>query len=147
MATSIITEKELRLFSHDTVASNTLIDKVRWSPEDIEQAVINVIDYFNILTPPTSNSYTVESFPSRYLLVMGVWGYLLRGAAIGEASNHLSYSAAGVQIDDRDRASEFAQLGKMMWDEFTEKAQAMKLAQSINKVYGSKGSEYRFRSF
>lgn len=147
MAASILTEKELRLFSCDKPDVNTLVDKVRWSPEEIEQAVINVIDCFNILTPPTSHSYTAESFPSRYLLVMGVWGYLLRGAAIGEASNHLTYSAAGVSVDDRDKASEFAQMGKMLWDEFTEKAQAMKLSQSINKVYGNKGSEYRFRAF
>jgi hypothetical protein len=142
MAQSIITEKEIRIWMMDKPELNTLVEGVRWRPEDIEQATINVVDYFNILPPPNKHSYTVESFPSRSLLALGVCGWLLRGAAIGEASNNLTYNAAGVQINDRDKAEIFTSIGGQLWAEFKELSQSMKLAQSINKVYGGKNSEY-----
>lgn len=146
MALSILTEKELRLFATDRPESNTLIDQVKFSPEDIEQAMIHVVDRFNILPPPSS-MYSVETFPSRSLLCLGVWGWLLRGAAIGEAANNLTYSAGGVQINDRDKADIFTALGEKMWAEFLDSAKAIKLAQSINRAYGHHNSEYRYRFF
>lgn len=142
MAKSIITDRELRLWSMDRPELNTLVENVRFSPEDIEQAIINVVDFFNILPPPTSHCYTTSNFPSRALLAMGVWGWLLRGAAIGEASNNLTYNAAGVQLNDRDKAQAFSEIGNSMWAEFKELAQAIKLTQSINRVYGINHSEY-----
>lgn len=142
MAQSIITEKELRIWGMDRPELNTLVDNVRFSPEDIEQAVINVVDFFNIIPPPNNYAYTVESFPSRALLALGVWGWLLRGAAIGEASNELEYSSAGVSVNDRSKAQIFSSLGKDFWEEFKDLSQQMKLTQSINAVYGVKHSEY-----
>lgn len=147
MAASIITEKDLRSFAMDLPETNTLIDKVRWSSEQIEQASINAVDYFNSKPPPTSAAYSVETFPYRYLLLMGTWAILLKGAAIGEASNNLEYSAAGVQINDRNKAEIFLTLGNMYWKEFTEGVEGIKLTQSLNKVYGPIYSEYRWRSF
>lgn len=142
MAQSVITEKELRMWAMDRPELNTLVENVRFSPEDIEQATINVVDFFNIMQPPTKHAYSVESFPSRALLALGVWGWLLRGAAIGEASNNLTYSTAGVQINDRDKAEIFTSIGTTMWNEFKELAQGLKLTQSINRAYGVHHSEY-----
>lgn len=146
MASAIVTEKDLRMFAMDRPELNTLVDSVRFGPEEIERAQIMVVDRFNILPPPSS-FYSVESFPSASLLILGVWGWLLRGAAIGESSNNFSYSVAGVQINDRDKAEVFANLGKMFWEEFIETATNIKLTQSINKVYGNTPSEYRHRFF
>lgn len=145
MAQTVITEKELRMWSMDRPEINTLVDNVRFTPEDIESAIISVVDFFNILTPPTVHAYTVENFPSRALLTLGVWGWLLRGAAIGEASNNLAYGADGVQVNDRDKAEIFTSIGNNLWAEFKEMAQAIKLTQSINKVYGNISSEYYYR--
>jgi hypothetical protein len=142
MAQSIITEKELRLWAMDRPELNTLVENVRFTPEDIEQACINVVDYFNILPPPNNFGYTVETFPFRSLLAIGVWGWLLRGAAIGEASNQLDYAVENVQINDRAKAELFTNLGNTFWMEFKELAQGIKLTQSLNKVYGVKHSEY-----
>lgn len=146
MAQAIITEEELRMFAKDTPELNTLVDSVRFTPKDIERAIVSVVDRFNILTPP-SGMYTVESFPSRALLTLGVWGWLLRGASIGEASNNFSYSAEGVAVNDRDKAEIFLNLGNSFWQEFIEAAKAMKLTQSINRCYGNKNSEYLRRYF
>lgn len=146
MAQAIITEDELRMFAKDTPELNTLVDSVRFTPKDIERALVSVVDRFNILTPP-SGTYSVENFPSRALLTLGVWGWLLRGAAIGEASNNFSYSAEGVSVNDRDKAELFTSLGNTYWQEFIEASKAMKLTQSINRVYGRKSSEYGNRYF
>ena len=142
MAQTVITERELRMWSMDRPELNTLVDNIRFTPEDIEQACYNVVDYFNILPPPNNAAYTVETFPSRALLAIGVWGWLLRGAAIGEASNAMAYSADGVQVNDRDKAEVFTALGSQLWAEFKELASGIKLTQSLNKVYGVKKSEY-----
>lgn len=146
MASAIVSERELRMFAMDKPELNTLVDSVRFSPEDIEQAQLFVVDRFNLLPPPSLN-YTVETFPSRSLMTLGVWGWLLRGAAIGEASNNLSYSADGVQVNDRDKAEIFTNLGNAMWAEFMEAAKEIKLAASVNRVYGSVPSEYKYRFF
>lgn len=126
---------------------NTLIDGVRFSSESIEQAQIFVVDYFNLMAPPTGNSYTVESFPSRALMLIGVCGHLLRGASVGEASNELQYSAAGVQVDDRSKAQVFSQIGKDFWEEYKDLSKQMKLTQNINQVYGIINSEYKWRAY
>lgn len=147
MAASIITEKELRLFAFDRPELNTLIDGVKFSSEDIERATTMVVDHFNLLAPPTGHFYTIESFPSRTLLCLGVWGWLLRGAAIGEAMNNLTYNADGVQINDRDKAETFTQVGGSLWQEYVDLAKNMKISQNIAQVFGTKHSEYRWRAF
>jgi hypothetical protein len=146
MANSVVTETDLRMWAMDRPELNTLVDSVRFSPEAIEKAQIMAVDKFNITMPPSS-TYSVETFPSMSLLMLGTWGWLLRGAAIGEASNNFQYSVAGVQINDRDKAEVFTSLGNAMWQEFVETAGQVKLTQSINKIYGVKSSEYRNRFF
>ncbi len=147
MSTPIITERELRLFAKDFKDSNDLLGAVRFSPEEIEQAVINVIDYFNILPPPTGITYAQEAFPSKALLAKGVWGWLLMGASIHQASNELEYAADGVTINDDNKAQIFTAIGQKFWDEFVTLAKDIKLTQNINQVYGTKNSEYRYRFF
>lgn len=146
MALTIITEDDLRLFAFDRPELNTLIDGVRFSSEAIERAAVTTVDRFNVLPPPVS-TYTVETFPSRWLLMTGIWGLLLRGASIGEASNNFSYSSAGVQINDRDKANIFMELGHQFWQEFLEAAKEIKVTQNINLCYGHIPSEYSYRFF
>ncbi len=145
MATPTITEKELRIFAMDKPELNTLIDGVKFGPEEIEQAQIFVVDYFNLLPPPLGNAYTVENFPSRALMLIGVWGHLLRGASIGETQNELTYSADGVQIDDRSHGQAFMNLGNQFWQEFIEMSKQVKITRNIHKAFGGHGSEYRWR--
>lgn len=146
MAQTIITEDDLRDFAFDRPELNTLIDGVKFSSAQIERAMVSVVDRFNILPPPSS-TYRVETFPSKALLTLGVWGWLLRGAAIGDAINNLSYSAAGVQINDRDKAQILTEIGSHFWQEFLDTAKDIKITQSINKVYGVTPSEYAYRFF
>lgn len=145
MAQPIITAEEIRVFMMDKAELNPLILGIRWAPEMIEAAMINTVDYFNMLNPPTGIMYTVEEFPFRYLLLTGAAGYLLKSAAINEAANQLTYSADGIQISDKDKAQIFVSLGKELWDEFKELAANIKINQNVASVYGTKHSEYIYR--
>jgi hypothetical protein len=147
MATSALTERSLRIFAMDRPELNTLVDGVRFSPEDIQEAQVMVVDYFNTSLPPLGVFYTVEDFPYRYLMMLGVWGHLLRGAAINQASNQFSYAAAGVQINDNDKAGVFSNLGNQYWAEFQRMTLELKMAKNVAQVFGTENSEYVLRNF
>lgn len=142
MATARITVADIRRFILDKPELNTLIEGVKWMDEDIDKACIDVIDAYNVIPPPIGSVSCVEAFPMRYLLLIGVAGHLLRGAAVGEAINQLTYSAEGVQVGDRDKAQIFTELGNSLWAEFKEMAKQVKISQNVNALLGSFGSEY-----
>jgi hypothetical protein len=146
MAAAIITDKDVRTFLMDKPELNPLLGGVRWTAEDIDHAAINAIDYFNSSAPFTGNSYTVETFPFRYLLLTGITGHLLRGAAINEASNQFTYAVDGVQVQDKDKAELFMRLGNQFWAEFQEQCRLLKINQAAAQIYGTVGSEFGRRS-
>lgn len=146
MSTAIVTEQGIRLFMMDKPELNPLLDGVRWSAEEIEFAGITVVDYYNTISPPTGNSFTIENFPYRYLYLIGVCGMLLRGAAINQASNQLTYSADGVTVADNDKAEIFTQMGNQFWAEFKATAEQTKINENISGAFGSISSEYVLRA-
>jgi len=145
MATPILTSEEVRLFLQDREALNPLLLGVRFTPEMIEQAMINTVDYYNLMNPPTGVMYSLESFPYRSLLLLGTASYLLRSGAINEAANQLSYAADGVQVNDKDKAQIFSSLAQSLQADFKELGQQIKMNQNIAQIYGVKHSEYIYR--
>jgi hypothetical protein len=142
MAQTIITPNSIRIFLQDKPEYNSLLDGVRWSDEMINESIINAVDYFNISNPPANNFFTVENFPSRYLLLTGVCGYLLKSASIQQTSNNLTYSADGVQINDNDKGPAFFQMGDQLWKEFKEMSFNWKTNSNVAQCYGTEYSEY-----
>ena len=141
---SKITELDIRRFINDRPEGNTLVDSVRFSSDDIDRAITDVIEYFN-LTPPQIVNYNTETFPYRVLLILGVSGYLLKGAAVGEASNSLIYSAEGVNISDREgKAEVFTNIGNALFNEFREMSKGIKVSQNVSALLSSHGSEYAY---
>jgi hypothetical protein len=145
MANPILSPEEIRLFLQDRTELNPLILGIRFTPEMIEQAMVNTVDYYNLMNPPTGVMYTLESFPFRSLLLLGASAYLLRSGSINEAANSLSYAADGVQVNDKDKAQIFSSLSQNLMQEFRELAQQIKLNHNIAQVYGVKHSEYIYR--
>lgn len=145
MANPILTSEEVRLFMQDREELNTLLLGIRFTPEMIEQAMINTVDYYNLMNPPLGIMYSLEDFPYRSLLLLGTASYLLRSGAINEAANQLTYAADGVQVNDKDKAQVFMSLAKDMQQDFKELGQQIKMNQNIASVYGVKHSEYIYR--
>ena len=140
MAIPSLTEQQIRIFLMDKKELNPLLRGVRWSTEDINEAINRVVDYYNE-TPPFINSYNANNFPHRYSLLLGVSGHLLKSASINEASNQLEYSADGVTVQDKNKADIFSRLGSAMWEEFKEKVINLKVAQNISQAFGDVNSE------
>ena len=147
MAASIVTNEEVRLFLQDRAELNPLTLGIRFTPEMIDQAMINTVDYYNLMNPPTGMMYTVESFPYRSILLLGTSAYLLRSGAINEAANQLSYVADGVQVNDKDKAQIFMSLAQNLQQDFKELAQQIKMNQNVAQIYGTKHSEYIYRRY
>jgi hypothetical protein len=145
MATPILTAEEVRLFLQDREELNTLLLGIRFTPEMIEQAMINTVDYYNIMNPPLGTMFTLENFPYRSLLLLGTAAYLLRSGAINEAANQLSYAADGIQVNDKDKAQIFMSLSQNLMQDFKELGQQIKMNQNIAAIYGVKHSEYIYR--
>jgi hypothetical protein len=145
MATPILTNEEVRLFLQDREELNPLLLGIRFTPEMIEQAMINTVDYYNLMNPPVLPMHSLESFPYRSLLLLGTAAYLLRSGAINEAANQLTYAADGVQVNDKDKAQIFMSLAAVMQQEFKELGQQIKMNQTIAQAYGVKHSEYIYR--
>lgn len=143
MATPIITAKDIRVFLMDKPELNPLLMGVKWTDEEIDQACTHVVDHFNVMIPQTGNNYTVENFPSRYLLLIGVAGHLLRSAAINDSINQFDYAVEGVTVQDKNKAELFIRLGNLYWEEYKKMGQDLKIAQNVNMLYGDYGSEYR----
>jgi hypothetical protein len=145
MAAPILTSEEVRLFLQDREELNPLLLGIRFTPEMIEQAMINTVDYYNLMNPPTGIMYSIESFPYRSLLLLGTAAYLLRSGAINEAANQLTYSADGIQVNDKDKAQIFMSLAQNLQQDFKELGQQIKMNQNISQIYGVKHSEYIYR--
>jgi hypothetical protein len=145
MSASILTGEEVRLFLQDREELNPLLLGIRFTPEMIEQAMINTVDYYNLMNPPTGIMYTIETFPYRALLLLGTASYLLRSGAINEAANSLSYAADGIQVNDKDKAQIFMSLAQNLQQDFKELGQQIKMNQNIAQIYGVKHSEYIYR--
>lgn len=145
MATPILTSEEVRLFLQDREELNPLLLGIRFTPEMIEQAMINSVDYYNLMNPPTGVMYTLETFPYRALLLLGTAAYLLRSGAVNEAANQLSYAADGIQVNDKDKAQIFMSMAANLQQDFKELGQQIKMNQNIAQIYGVKHSEYIYR--
>lgn len=142
MATSRLTEKDVRMYLMDKPELNSLLRGVRWSPEEVEAALVFAVGYYNEAAPATGDNYTVESFPFQFTLLTGVTGHLLKSASINEASNNISYQLDGVSVNDKDKAEVFGRMGQQYWDEFKVMVTNNKLAKNIANAFGSHASEW-----
>ena len=143
MATAKLTNDQVRLFLMDRKELNSLIKGVRWSDPEIDAAINMCVDYWNS-TPPFINTQNAATFPFRWLLLTGVAGWLLRSAAINEASNQLDYSADGITVQDKNKAEIFLNIGNMYWKEFQEKVVNIKVTQNLAGAYGTTPSELQY---
>jgi len=140
-----ITEKDIREFMLDKPEINPLLRGVRWTSEDIASAIENAIDEANCIPPMLPElQYTEDNFPYKAILKQGVAGSLLRSAAINQASNQISYSADGIQVNDFDKADIFAKLGNDYWQGFQARVADLKLQANAACAFGTSVSEYHY---
>lgn len=139
---------DIRVFLRDSAPEdNYLLNELEFDLTEIVESAIRCIDHFNSAQPPIPQKFTTSSFPNTAILLTGIMGYLYQIAAKHYRRNHLPYSAGGIQVDDKNKASEYEQLGMQMvaeYQQWTKNKKAQFNSQNFNGTFGS-GYEYSGR--
>ena len=135
---------EVRDFMRDYPELNRLIEGEETSDRMIQWAIINTVEKFNI-TPPLIGTFTIETFPSRYLLLTGTASHVLKSAGLLYSRNQLDYSAGGVTVSHSNKTPLYMSWTQLFDSEWHQQTKALKVSLNIEQAYG-RGihSEYLF---
>lgn len=133
----------LRLFLNDTPELNRLIRQEESTDPKLDLALLLTIDDFNT-TPPLLGNYTIENFPSIWMLIYGAAIQTLRSAGLLQSRNELVYSSGGVSVRVFDKTQLYQSWIAQFVAEYERKKQNFKIAQNIGAAMGNPGviSEY-----
>lgn len=108
----------IRLLIRDsTAAENEILGTHQFSIEEIAEAAVSAVRFFNE-TPPIIASYNTRNFPFQKLWLSGILAYLYDTAVKWHAKVSLPYSAGGVQSDELNRTQVFAAFAQQKMQEF-----------------------------
>ena len=130
-----LTIAEIRLALRDYPASNTLLDEVEYSDEEIIWALTRPVDIWNSL-PPDIGGYDYNNFPYRAAHLDGAIGELLCIAAHHYMRNELPYQSAGLTVNDKAKGNNYLQLGEMLKGKFKEFVERKKY--ELNVINGAR---------
>jgi len=133
-------ETEVRIFLQDFPEMNKLLQKEEFSSEQISSAIKLTVSEYNEMPPKTE--FVPEAFPYKYLLLLGIVIYLLRGVGLARSRNRLAHSTGNVSIDDQAMADVYLSSANSLKNEFIGKARDLKLADNVEKGFGNVSSEY-----
>lgn len=129
---------EVRLAIRDKCREdNFLLDRVQFTDTEIAWALRRPIDYWNEALPPLSTVYNTTNFPFIYNWLTGVIGELLLQAAQNTERNRLRYSAAGLNIDDKDQAAFYMTSSDKYRAEYKEWVRDKKRSINVGNAFGS----------
>lgn len=136
---------EIRLHIRDNAAEdNYLLDEYEFDAAEIAASIVRPVEQFNAMPPPILQSYNTSNFPWRYPWLEAIVANLYMTAAAHYRRNHLSYSAAGVNVDDKNKEQQYLQaamLHKKNWDQW---AKMQKVNLNMENGWGLIPSGYSF---
>lgn len=136
---------DVRVFLRDSAPEdNYLLSELEFDLTEIVECTLRCVEHFNSAQPPIPQKFDTSNFPNPVILLNGVMGYLYQIAAKHYRRNHLPYSAGGIQVDDKNKASEYEQLGAMMVGEFNQWVKNKKAQFNSQNWNGTFGSGYEY---
>ncbi len=135
---------EIRSFLRDTPEYHVLIDGMLFKDSEIMTAVNQTVSRFNRMNPPIGE-YSVYNFPDRYLLTIGVAGWLLESEANRQLMEQLTYQDGNIHHGITDKTQLYRQAAAAFKEEFTILAKDIKMQININGIYTGDGMGVRFR--
>ncbi len=136
------TLQEIRYAIMDRVEENTLLRAVEFDDSDILEAVRWPVRQFNELSPDLGMSYSCNNFPFKYHWIQATVGRLLLAAVNHYMRNKMLASSGGLNVDDKNRDTDYLRLSKMYQDEWLEWAQLKKIELNASLAWGDCGSRY-----
>lgn len=142
----ILSVEEVQEFIRDRAENNHLIDGAEFNPTVVTLAMDLAISSYNMI-PPISVA-TVETFPSKSLLMMGTIAKMFAGQAALKARNTMNYNDGGIQIPVEEQFQLYQALAAMYGEEFEKSAKLLKMHLNVEEGWGSVNSDYsRFPEF
>jgi len=140
---SPLTSGDVREFLRDYGEYNILLDSVEFTEDEIEKAMSFAVDRYNLLTPMTN--LTEDTFPNRWLLLIGTCSHLMQSAAFLQLRNQATYNDGDVErIGIDDKFALYQQLAGALATDWNRYAQKVKQQVNMEGGYGSLSSGYRY---
>lgn len=139
---------EIRLHMRDSSpVDNLWLGVNEFDNVEIASCIVRPIDYFNETPPPLDFSFNTSNFPWRYNWLNGIIACLYELASLHYSRVHLPYSAGGTQVDDKNKAQEYAQVAQRKWEDFKQWVLQKKVQINAQGAYMTTGSLYDWRSW
>ena len=138
------TMAEIRLHLRDSSPQESfLLDSLMFDDAEIALAIARPVQYWNEIPPPIG-TFDTNTFPFRYHWLEGICANLFFMVAEQFRRNQLSYSAAGVTLDDQNKEPNYERAGQMRWDAYRTWVRAKKAEINLEGSYGEIGSLYQY---
>jgi hypothetical protein len=137
---ALMTIQELRMRMMDSSRNeNLLLDDVEFKDEQILQAMLAPVRYWNEIPPPL-RKHTTASFPYTEHWTIGTMAQLYITMAAHFRRNTLRGVPGGTS--DKDKEIEYLREGTRLWQDYTLWAQNKKVAVNLRGFFGNTGSDY-----
>lgn len=139
---------EIRLHLRDSSPQESfLLDNLMFDDAEIALAIARPVMYWNETPPFLDDKYNTQNFPWRYHWLEGICANLFFMVAEQFRRNQLSYSAAGVTLDDQNKEPNYERAGQMRWQAYQQWVRATKAAINLEGGYGVVGSNYKYAAY
>jgi len=143
----MLTRQRIRMAMRDVAGAipksgsvNVLLDDVEFSDDEIDNAILFTVDWYNSLTPI---SVVQQDAINSYVLYMGVVSFLMMAESMRQLRNQASLQDGDVApIGADDKHTLYAQASQVAAQKFEERAQKIKIQLNMESCYGSLGSGY-----
>jgi len=133
---------KVRKFMRDEPRRNKLLATYEHSDEEICDAIVDTVGYINSTPPNLSTAFTLETYPSTHLFLLGCAIYLLQSESFLRARNHLTYNDGSLTINDDDKWQVYMQMIDRMQTEYKQELLSLKAAMNEESMYRSQYSPY-----
>lgn len=139
---------EIRLHLRDSSpAESYLLEHVMFDDAEIALAITRPVMYWNEVPPPLDVTYNTQNFPFRYHWLEGICANLFMMVAEQYRRNQLSYSAAGMSVDDQNKEGSYERAGQARWQAYREWVRATKASINLESCYGEVTSNYKYSAY
>lgn len=147
VTSTIPTRAEVRRFMRDypgpvkdTGVLNVLLDNVEFSDTDIDAALVNAVDLYNVMTPMTTLSMAAIPRP---LILYGAISHLMLSEGMRQLRNQATVQDGNVQpIGIDDKQALYQQWADWMRNQFLTMTRAVKTQRNMEAAWGGLSSGY-----
>lgn len=139
---------EIRLHLRDSAPGESfLLDNLMFDDAEIALAITRPVMYWNEVPPPLNLHYNTQNFPFRYHWLEGICANLFMMVAEQYRRNDFQYSAAGMSINDQNKAPMYEQAGQMRWQAYKEWVRSIKASINLENCIGEVTSTYKYSAY